>query len=95
MTRYDCVYVTNGGPRLDRLPCHCDTAILADIQEIDVSDCMERAKKSLIQYLGNVILAFQAFKAGEPDAVVKDFLGTSCEQIRVFLIELDAVKNAH
>ena len=44
--------------------------ILMDTQEIDVSDCKKRAKNSLIQYMGDVIRAFQAFKAEEPNAMI-------------------------
>ncbi|MEO7840776.1 MAG: hypothetical protein ABIU06_15645, partial [Anaerolineales bacterium] len=44
--------------------------IFMDTQQIIVPACMQTAKNELINYMGTVISAFEAFRAGEADSSV-------------------------
>ncbi len=65
--------------------------IFMDTQEIAVPVCMKTAKKELINYMGTVILAFQAYRAGEADAAILDLLKQSDAQYANFRAELKAI----
>ena len=65
--------------------------ILMDTQELSVPTCMQRAKKELLNYMGTVILAFQAYRAGEADSTVLDLIRQSNKQYANFKSELKAI----
>jgi hypothetical protein len=65
--------------------------IFMDTQEISVPACMQTAKNELISYMGTVINAFQAYRAGEADATVWGWIKQSDAQYTNFQAELKAV----
>jgi hypothetical protein len=65
--------------------------IFMDTQEIPVPACMQTAKNELINYMGTVINAFQAYRAGEADATVWGWIKQSDAQYANFQAELKAV----
>ena len=65
--------------------------IFMDTQEIIVPACMQTAKNELMNYMGTVISAFQAFRAGEADATVLGLVKQSDAQYINFHEELKAV----
>ena len=65
--------------------------ILMDTQEVTVPACMRTAKKELINYMGTVILAFDAYRAGQADAKVLDLIKQSDTQYAHFRAELRTV----
>lgn len=65
--------------------------IFMDTQELDVPACMKRAKNELINYMGTVILAFQAYRAGEADATIRGLIKQSDTQYTNFKAELKEV----
>ena len=65
--------------------------IFMDTQEIIVPACMQTAKNELINYMGTVISAFQAYRAGEADATIRGFIKQSDTQYANFNAELKAV----
>ncbi len=95
MTRYDEVYIsTTDGTRTSiEYPVTVLQQILMDTQAVDVPACMRTAKSELVNYMGDVIRAFQAFKAGEPDATVSGLLDDSYAHIRIFISELESVNS--
>jgi len=62
-----------------------------DTQQIIVPACMQTAKNELMNYMGTVISAFQAFRAGEADATVLGLVKQSDAQYINFHAELKAV----
>ncbi len=62
--------------------------ILMDTQELDVPGCMQTAKKELVDYMGTVILAFDAYRAGQADANVRDLVQQSDAQYANFRAQL-------
>ena len=65
--------------------------IFMDTQQIVVPACMQTAKNELMNYMGTVISAFQAFRAGEADATVLGLVKQSDAQYINFHAELKAV----
>lgn len=65
--------------------------IFMDTQETIVPACMQTAKNELINYMGTVISAFQAFRAGEADATIRVLIKQSDAQYANFKAELEAV----
>lgn len=65
--------------------------ILMDTQEVDVPACMQTAKQELVDYMGTVILAFDAYRSGEADATVRGLVQQSDGQYANFRAELKAV----
>ena len=65
--------------------------IFMDTQEIVVPACMQTAKNELMNYMGTVISAFQAFRAGEADATILGLIKQSDTQYMNFHAELKAV----
>ena len=65
--------------------------IFMDTQEVVVPACMQTAKNELINYMGTVISAFQAFRAGEADATILGLIKQSDAQYVNFNAELEAV----
>jgi hypothetical protein len=53
---------------------------------------MRTAKNELIDYMGTVIRAFQAFGAQEADSTVRDLIDQSEMHYDDFKMELDAVR---
>jgi hypothetical protein len=94
MKRYDDIYgVTTSAPRnLLVRPVTDLQLVLMDTQGIDVPPCMRTAKNELINYMGTVIRAFQAYGAGESDATVRGLLDDSHIHINNFITELEAVR---
>ena len=65
--------------------------IFMDTQQIIVPACMQMAKNELMNYMGTVISAFQAFRAGEADATVLGLVKQSDAQYINFNAELKEV----
>jgi len=65
--------------------------IFMDTQEIPVPACMKKAKNELLNYMGTVISAFQAYRAGEADATVWGWIKQSDAQYTNFQAALKAV----
>lgn len=65
--------------------------IFMDTQQIVVPACMQTAKNELINYMGTVISAFQAFRAGEADATVLGLIKQSDAQYMNFHAQLKTV----
>jgi hypothetical protein len=66
--------------------------ILMDTQEVTVPACMQTAKNELIDYMGTVIHAFQAFGAHEADSAVRDLIDQSEAHYDSFETEVEAVR---
>jgi len=94
MTRYDDVYVSaaNGTRTSIDYPVNVMQQILMDTNDLNVPSCMKKAKVELVNYMDDVIRAFQAFKAGEPDTTIKKYLDESYVHVRIFMTELDTIK---
>lgn len=90
---YDHVYqVAVGASRTSpEHPVNLMKQIFMDTQQIIVPACMQTAKNELINYMGTVISAFQAFRAGEADATVLGLVKQSDAQYINFHAELKAV----
>ena len=65
--------------------------IFMDTQEISVPACMKTAKNELLSYMGTVISAFQAYRAGEADATVRGWIRQSDARYTNFQAALKAV----
>ena len=65
--------------------------IFMDTQQVAVPACMGTTKKELINYMGTVISAFDAYRSGEADAVVVELIKQSNVQYENFQVELEAV----
>jgi len=65
--------------------------ILMDTQEVVVPACMQTAKQELVDYMGTVILAFDAYRSGEADATVRNLVQQSDGQYANFRAELKAI----
>src|SRR5262245_149154 len=74
--RYDDVYqvATAASRGSVVLPVSVLQRTLMDTQQVDVPACMQTAKSELINYMGTVVRAFQAYGAGEPDSTVKGLI---------------------
>ena len=72
-------------------PVNLMKQIFMDTQQIIVPGCMQTAKNELLNYMGTVISAFQAFRAGEADATVLGLVRQSDAQYMNFNAELKAV----
>jgi hypothetical protein len=94
MTHYDDVYVsaTNGTRESIDYPVKVMQQVLVDTQEIEVPACLRAARGELVDYMRNVVRAFQAFQNEDTDDTVKGFLDESYAHVRVFLSELERVK---
>lgn len=91
--RFDHAYqfaVTASRPSIDR-PVATLQLIHLGTGEADVPGCMQTSKKELLEYMGTVIRAFQAFGAGESDAAIRGLLDESETHYDNFERELDAV----
>ena len=90
---YDRVYqvATTASRTAPDHPVNTLKQIVMDTQEIPVPGCMQTAKNELINYMGTVILAFQAYRAGEGDSKVRDLIRQSEAQYGNFKAELKAV----
>jgi hypothetical protein len=90
---YDRVYqvATNASPTSLVRPVDTLQQILRDTQQVDVPTCMQTAKNELINYMGTVIRAFQAYAAGEANATVIDLIDQSNAHYGKFSMELDTV----
>ena len=65
--------------------------IFMDTQQVPVPACMGTAKTELINYMGTVISAFQAYRSGEADSAVVELIKQSNVQYENFQAELEAV----
>jgi len=93
LTMYDGVFqvaVTASRTSPDH-PVNTLKQIFMDTQEISVPACMQTAKNELLNYMGTVINAFQAYRAGEADATVRGWIKQSDAQYTNFQAELKAV----
>jgi hypothetical protein len=93
MNRYDNVYIpATAGTRTSlEYPLAVMQQILVDTEQVMVPACMRIAKGELIGYMGTVIRAFDAYRAGEPDATIQGLLDDSYGHIRAFRLELETV----
>ena len=66
--------------------------IFIDTRAIEVPACMQTAKDELVNYMGTVIQAFQAYMGQEADAAVTTLLDQSTTHYDNFRAELEAVK---
>lgn len=94
MRRYDDVYMvtTGASPTLVLLPVSALQQIYMDTQQIPVPACMKTAKDELLGYMRGGIRAFEAYAAGEKDAIIIDLLDESYGHVQVFFRELEKVK---
>ena len=92
--RYDDVYqVATAATRTSVvLPVSVLQRTLMDTQQVIVPACMQTAKDELLNYMGTVIQAFQAYGAGEADATVRGLIDESETHLDNFDTELEAVK---
>lgn len=90
---YDRVYqvATNASPTSLVRPVDTLQQILMDTKQVDVPACMQTAKNELINYMGTVIRAFQAYASGEANATVVDLIDLSNAHYGNFSMELEAV----
>ena len=65
--------------------------IFMDTQQISVPACLQTAKNELLNYMGTVISAFQAFRAGEADATVLGLVKQSDAQYMNFHAKIKEV----
>ena len=65
--------------------------IFMDTQQVPVPACMGTVKDELINYMGTVIGAFEAYRSSEADAAVVDLIRQSNVQYENFHAELEAV----
>jgi hypothetical protein len=90
---YDRVYqvaVTASRTAPDH-PVNTLKQIVMDTQEVAVPVCVQTAKNELTNYMSTVILAFQAYRAGEADATVRRLIEQSETQYLNFKAEMRAV----
>jgi hypothetical protein len=66
--------------------------ITVETRAVDVPACMETAKDELVNYMMDVVRAFDAFVAHEANATIQGFLDDSYTHVRNFLDELEAVE---
>ena len=66
--------------------------IIMDTQHVPVPSCMQTAKDELIDYMGTVIRAFQAFGAQETDSTVRELIDQSEIHYDNFAAEVEAVR---
>jgi hypothetical protein len=94
MDRYDHTYqfATSASREAIVRPVAELQQILMDTQEVSVPLCMRTAKNDLIDYMGTVIRAFQAFGAQEADSAVRALIDQSETHYDEFKTELDAVR---
>jgi hypothetical protein len=93
MKRYDHAYqfaATASRTSLVR-PVSVLQQIQMDTLEVDVPACMQTAKNELIDYMGAVNRAFQAFGAQEADITIKGLINQSERHYANFTTELAAV----
>jgi hypothetical protein len=92
--RYDDVYqvATSATPGSVVLPATVLKQILMDTQQVAVPTCMKTAKNELVDYMGAVIRAFQAYAEREPDATVRGLIDESETHLDHFRAELRKVK---
>ena len=73
-------------------PVNTMKQIYMDTQKVAVPGCLQTAKEELVNYMGTVILAFDAYRAGQADADVVDLIKQSDMQYANFNAELRAVR---
>lgn len=90
---FDGVYqvATSASPTSLISPVSVLQQILMDTQEVAVPACMKTEKSELINYMGTVIRAFQAFAARETDATVRDLITQSNKHYDNFFTEREAI----
>lgn len=65
--------------------------ILMDTGQVSVPVCLQKAKSELVDYMGAVVRAFQAYGAGEADSTVGDLLDQAQLHYDGFTTELESV----
>ena len=90
---YDATYqvATGAPPNSIVRPVTALQEVFIDTQEIIVPACMRTAKNELIEYMGTVIRAFQAYGAGEANATFRGLIDQSNAHYENFTRELDEV----
>lgn len=93
LNTYDQVYqvATTASRTAPDHPVNTLKQIFMDTQQVPVPACMRTAKHELMNYMGTVISAFQAYRAGEADAAVVSLIRESDAQYENFHAELEAV----
>jgi hypothetical protein len=94
LNTYDQVYqvATTASRTAPDHPVNTLKQIFMDTQQVAVPACMRKVKDELINYMGTVIGAFQAYRSGEADAMVVDLIRQSNVQYENFHVKLEAVK---
>ena len=65
--------------------------IFMETQAVEVPVCMQAAKGELLEYMGTVIRAFQAYAAGEEGRTLRDLIDQANTHYGNFRSELQAV----
>lgn len=93
LNTYDQVYqvATTASRTSPDHPVNTLKQIFMDTQQVAVPACMGTAKDELLNYMGTVISAFQAYRSSEADAAVVDLIRQSNVQYENFHAELEAV----
>ena len=94
MKEFDDVYIstTAGFQSSITFPVSVMQQIMVDTGRMPVPACLETAQSELIEYMRDVIRAFDAFEAGEADSVISGLLNDSYAHVRVFLQELREIE---
>ena len=94
LRRYDDVYqvATAATPASSVIPASVLQQILMDTDQVDVPACLQTAKAELVNYMGVVIQAFQAYGSQESDTVVRDLISESETHLVIFRTELKEIE---
>ena len=92
--RYDDVYqsATAASQTSAVVPLAVMQQILMDTQQVTVPACMQTAKTELVDYMGTVIRAFDAYIASEGNTKVRDLIDQSEAHFANFTMEMREVK---
>jgi len=93
MNTYDAAYqfaTTSSRTALTR-PVNVLRQIFMDTKEVAVPACMQTAKNELLNYMGTVISAFQAFMVGETNTTIRGLVDQATTHLNNFTTELDAI----
>ena len=92
--RYDDVYqsATAASQTSAVVPLAVMQQILMDTQQVNVPACMQTAKTELVDYMGTVIRAFDAYIASEGNTKVRDLIDQSETHFSNYKTELREIK---
>ncbi len=78
-----CQFATTASRTSLDHPVNTLKQIFMNTQGFVVHVCMQKAKNELINYMGTVIRAFQAYGAGEADATIRDLVIQSDSSMKI------------